>query len=95
MKASAKIQKYALGPTVIRWKAEMAGERASHTCWPKIHCKNKVLSKIALDQFLNVIIMITCFCYMVDRRTALRLNSVVPNAPFLYPFKISENLTLF
>ena len=80
MKASAKIQKYALGPTVIRWKAEMAGERASHTCWPKIHCKNKLLSKIALNQFLNVIVMI---------------NSFVPNAPFLYPLKISENLTLF
>ena len=80
MKASAKIQKYALGPTVIRWKAEMAGERASHTCWPKIHCKNKLLSKIALNQFLNVIAMI---------------NSFVPNAPFLYPLKISENLTLF
>ena len=80
MKASAKIQKYALGPTVIRWKAEMAGERASHTCWSKIHCKNKLLSKIALNQFLNVIVMI---------------NSFVPNAPFLYPLKISENLTLF
>ena len=80
MKASAKIQKYALGPTVIRWKAEMAGERSSHTCWPKIHCKNKLLSKIALNQFLNVIAMI---------------NSFVPNAPFLYPLKISENLTLF
>ena len=80
MKASAKIQKYTLGPTVIRWKAEMAGERASHTCWPKIHCKNKLLSKIALNQFLNVIVMI---------------NSFVPNAPFLYPLKISENLTLF
>ena len=80
MKASAKIQKYALGPTVIRWKAEMAGERASHTCWPKIHCKNKLLSKIALNEFLNVIVMI---------------NSFVPNAPFLYPLKISENLTLF
>ena len=80
MKTSAKIQKYALGPTVIRWKAEMAGERASHTCWPKIHCKNKLLSKIALNQFLNVIVMI---------------NSFVPNAPFLYPLKISENLTLF
>ena len=80
MKASAKIQKYALGPTAIRWKAEMAGERASHTCWPKIHCKNKLLSKIALNQFLNVIVMI---------------NSFVPNAPFLYPLKISENLTLF
>ena len=80
MKASAKIRKYALGPTVIRWKAEMAGERASHTCWPKIHCKNKLLSKIALNQFLNVIVMI---------------NSFVPNAPFLYPLKISENLTLF
>ena len=61
MKASAKIQKYALGPTVIRWKAEMAGERASHTCWPKIHCKNKLLSKIALNQFLNVIVMINSF----------------------------------
>ena len=80
MKASAKIRKYTLGPTVIRWKAEMAGERASHTCWPKIHCKNKLLSKIALNQFLNVIVMI---------------NSFVPNAPFLYPLKISENLTLF
>ena len=80
MKTSAKIQKYALGPTVIRWKAEMAGERALHTCWPKIHCKNKLLSKIALNQFLNVIVMI---------------HSFVPNAPFLYPLKISENLTLF
>ena len=83
MKASAKIQKYALGPTVIRWKAKKEngrGKRASHTCWPKIHCKNKLLSKIALNQFLNVIIMI---------------NSFVPKAPFLYPLKISENLTLF
>ena len=41
----------------------------------------------------TILMMINCFGEIADRRQCI--NPFVPNAPFLYPLKTSENRKVF